>query len=372
MLKGKWRWLAPTLCAVALLLWFLVPGGAFLAAIMVFSALLALISTKIPWSKRPWLKWPLKTFYWLIGLVVLIVATLPLWLGPTVRPIACKVVPRFTGTPIQLDKLWLNPYTGRFELGGLVVANPEGYSEPTLVSVGNLVFDLDMASVTGNCMHIEDVTVEEVFFSYVSGGEHKVENVKQIQYNLAGGKEQYEANQAKAAEKAAAEKAKAEEQPVEAQPEEKTEEKSEEKKCIVDKVRIAGVKIKYGLVSVPVPTIELHDLGNESEGMTFSEFFTTIWKKILSGASALGDGVKALGSLAGDGVMAVGEGALKAGGAAVDALGEGASAIGEGAGAAVDAIGDGASAIGEGAGAAVDAIGDGAGAAVDAIKGIFK
>ena len=133
-----------------------------------------------------------------VALVVLLVATLPLWLGPVVKPAANIAVPQITQTKFNLGHLYLNPYTGRFEVGDMVLGNPEGYDEPVAVSLSNLVVDVAMNTVHAKYIHVEEVTVDGFFASYVKGGENGVDNFKQIQYNVAGGKDAYEAKQAKA------------------------------------------------------------------------------------------------------------------------------------------------------------------------------
>lgn len=295
----------------------------------------------------------LKIVLWTVGILILIpvvlVATLPLWLGPIARPIVNKTAPKFTKTSFNIDSLYLNPYTGRFELGDFVMGNPEGYKEPTLASVSNLVFDVAMKTICDKYVHVEEVIVDGVFVSLVKGGENNVDNIVQLQYNLAGGKEKYEANQAAAkvageAKKAADEaKAKAAEEKEQAKLDAMTKEERKAyvekqeakaaakeaaaKKFVIDHVLLRNVKVKYGMLTLPVPTIELHDLGKESDGMTMGEFFDAVWQSILKSAMAVGDGVKALGGM-------IGDGAGKAG----DAIGSGAKAVGEGAGKAIDAV----------------------------------
>ena len=315
----------------------------------------------------------------IVALALLLVLTLPIWLGPVVKPIANAAVPKATKTTFNLGHLSLNPYTGRFELGDLRLGNPEGYSEPQALAVSNIVVDVAMTTVCGKYVHIEEVLVDGVFVSIVKGGENNVDNILQIQYNVAGGKEKYEENQARA---------KAEKEARMAEPEKPVEKKSGEgKKVVIDKLTLNDISVKYGLITIPVPSITLTDLGKESGGMSLEDLGSVIWESILNAALAVGDGAKALGGLLMSGAGAVGEGATKAFGAVgegacktVDAVGKGAGkavdAIGSGAGKTMDAVGKGAGkavdAIGSGAGKAVDAVGEGAGKAIDAVKGLFK
>ena len=214
-----------------------------------------------------------------VALVVLLVATLPLWLGPVVKPAANIAVPQITQTKFNLGHLYLNPYTGRFEIGEMVLGNPEGYDEPVAVSLSNLVVDVAMSTLHSKYIHVEEVTVDGFFASYVKGGANGVDNFKQIQYNVAGGKEAYELKQAEAetkkaqdkaaeeaAEKAAeeAERAKLEKMSAEEraayelkQEEAAAAEEAAARKLVIDKLVINNIRVKYGLVTIPVLSLTL-------------------------------------------------------------------------------------------------------------------
>ena len=315
----------------------------------------------------------------IVALALVLVLTLPLWLGPVVKPSANAIVPKLTKTSFNLGHLSLNPYTGRFELGDMQLGNPQGYSEKYAVTASNIVVDVAMNTLGDKYVHVEEVTVAGVFVSYQDGGENDVDNFTQIQYNIAGGKEKYEAAQAKA--KAEKEKADAADEADAAELEAKLEKMSPEerekyeaekaaeeaaaKKVVIDKLTISDIKLVYGKLPIPVPSITLTDLGKESDGLTMSELVDKVWEAILNSALAVGDGAKALGGLLKSGAGALGEGAGKT----VDAVGAGAGkavdAVGAGAGKAIDVVG-------EGAGKAVDAVSEGAGKAVDAVKSLFK
>ena len=304
-----------------------------------------------------------------VALVLVLVLTLPLWLGPVVKPAANAMVPKLTKTSFNLGHLSLNPYTGRFELGDMQLGNPEGYSEPQALSVSNIVVDVAMTTACDKYVHVEEVLVDGVFVSLVKGGPNNVDNMLQIQYNVAGGKEKYEANKAKAeAEK----EAKAKEE----KPKEEKADDGSGKKIVIDKLTLNNIRVKYGVLTIPVPSITLTDLGKDSDGATFSDIIDAVWGAIVKAALAVGDGVKALGDLLMSGAGSLGDGAGKAASAVGDGAGKAASAVGDGAAKAASVVGDGvgkaASAVGDGAAKTVEAVGDGAGKAVDAIKGLFK
>lgn len=240
----------------------------------------------------------LKILLWAVGLVValvlVLVLTLPLWLGPVVKPTASAAVPALTKTSFALSHLSLNPYTGRFELGGLKLGNPAGYDQPTAVSLESLVVDVAMDTLDDEFVHVEEVTVKGLYASYLTGGEHGVDNFTQIQYNLAGGKEKYEAKKAK--EEAA--KAKAEPEPT---PEPEAEEDVSKKKFVIDQLTISDIKVCLGPVTMPIPvTITLTDIGKKENGVTLKELVSQVWEAILKQSMQIGDGAKQLGTMLGD------------------------------------------------------------------------
>ena len=321
----------------------------------------------------------LKIAAWVIGvpvaLVVLAVLTLPLWLGPVVKPTVNTLVPRYTQTEFNLGHLYLNPYTGRFEMGDLYLGNPKGYDEPCAVAMSNLVVDVALTTLASEYVHIEEITVDQLFVSCVNGGEHGVNNFQQIQYNIAGSREQHEAAQAKAlaaeekrlaeleaaeakadeAEKAkleameAEERAKYESDKAEAELEAEAEAEMDaaaKKKFVIDRLVIGGITIKYGFLTLPLPSVTLNDIGKESGGATMAELVDQVWQSILKSANSVGDA-------ANQAMDAVSAGASKS----MDAVSESASKA--------------ADAVSAGAGKAADAVSESAGKAVDAIKNLW-
>ena len=284
----------------------------------------------------------------LVLLALLLVLTLPLWLGTIFRPTVCKVVPKMTKTTFEMSKLYLNPYTGRFELGGFVLGNPKGYSEPVAASISNLVVDVAMTTLGDKYVHVEEITVDGVFVSYLDGGEHDVDNFTQIQYNVKGGKDKYEAAKLKAEQKKEAEEKEAEKKEAEKSAEEDAVEEEleelEKTKYVIDRLTVKNVRVKYGIlpaISIPVDIV-LTDIGKESDGATISEVLGDVWKSILKALGAVGNGVSSLGNMLSSGAGKAAEGASKAAGAVSDGASKAADAVSDGASKAVDAVGDGA------------------------------
>ncbi len=313
----------------------------------------------------------------IVLLALLLVLALPLWFGPVVKPTVRASVPKLTGTSFEIGHLYLNPYTGRLEVGGLVLGNPKGYSEPVAVALSNLVFDAAMSTLGDKYVHVEEITVDGLFASYLDGGEHDVDNFTQIQYNVAGGKEKYE----EAKKRAEEEKAKEGEKPAD-----EVEDDVAKRKFVIDKLTIKNVRVKYGIlpaISIPVDIV-LTDVGKESGGATFSEICEQAWQAIMKSAGAVGDGVKAVGSFLGEqagklgdavksiDLSGVGAGASQAAATVSDGASKAAETVGDGAKKATEAVSEGASTaaetVGDGAKKATDAVGEGASKAAETVS----
>ena len=327
----------------------------------------------------------LKTVVCIVAIVLVALLTLPLWFGPVVKTAANAAVPGIVKTDFHMGHLHLNPYTARFELGDMQLANPAGYPEKYAVTLGDIIFDAETLSLATDVIHIEEITVKDIFVSVVSGGENKVGNFKQIQYNVAGGKEKYEAAQAEKqrAAEAEAEKIRLEEmqnpKAAEAEKEKVAKEEGPSKKIIIDTLHISGLKIQLGFLPISVPvTIELKDIGRKSGGATLDEAWQQIWEGILRSAGVAGEQLKALGNLTGDAAKQATEAATKATAQATEAAKQATESVGkaaEGATKALSGATEGATkAVSDTAKAAGDAVnkaGEAAGKALDSLKSLW-
>ena len=314
----------------------------------------------------------LKVLLGIVAIVVIALLTLPIWFGPVVKGVANSVAPGVVKTDFHLGVLSLNPYSGRFELGDMQLSNPAGYSEKYAVTLGDIVFDCEPLSMATDVIHIEEITVKGVFASVVS--KDGVGNFKQIQYNVAGGKEKYEAAQAE-------KEAQAKREEAAGKPEEKTAE-SKPKKVIIDRLEISDLKIQLGILPIALPSITLTDIGKSSGGATLEDAWNQIVEGVLKSAGAVGDQAKALiggiGDAAGKATEAATKAASQATEAATKAASQATEALGNVAGGATDAAGKAASAVGDTAGKATEAVGEGAKAvgegakkALDSLKSLW-
>jgi len=298
-----------------------------------------------------------KALMWTAAAVLVLLLVLPLWVGPVVKGVANGVVPGIVGTDFHLGDFGLNPYTGCARAGDMQLANPTNYSKENCIELGRLDVNVAMTSVFSKKLRIEEIDVDGLYIASTTGGG----NFMQIAQN-ASGEEEDEVKQPKSETSSGKSGKSSSSSGKSAASDKKASSDAEEEeggRVQIDKIRIKNLKLKIGMVTFPLPSMELEGIGaDKEEGATFEDAWNAIATAVLKAAGAIGE----LGK------SAVDAGA-KAAGAAVDAVGSAAGATVEAgakaAGAAVDAVGN-------AAGATVDAVGGAAGAAVDAVKGLFK
>jgi len=274
------------------------------------------------------MKKALKILLWtiagMLALVLVLVLAVPLWLGPTVTAVANKVAPEYTGTPFTLDGVSINPYTGKYRVTKLNLGNPKGYSVPTAFSVSNVYVDVEMSSLFTDTIHIREITINDTYVSYVSNeGTNNFEWIGAHVQDKLGSEEEKE------------------------EVKEEIEEKGEGKKVVIDKLTIAGTRVKLKIMpEMPIPTITLTDIGKDKGGATWEDIGEAISDAVMKAMSAIGGGLtSALGAL-GDGASSVVSGATNILGGATGALTGATTNV---LGGASEAIGGATKAIGESA-----------------------
>ena len=291
------------------------------------------------------LKCLLRCIVGILVVVLLLVATMPLWFSPVATGVANSVVPKLTGTKFRMERFYVNPWTGAVRIKGVNLSNPDGFGESPAFSMSSLSLDLALTELFSNKLHIKELLIEDPFASYYSHD----------------GTNNFEAILANVEAALSDEEKKEEEEP-------EKEEKSK-MKVIIDHLRISGTKIKLMendvVPPMPIMTIDLTDIGKESEGASFEEVWASLSDAFMKGMGNVGDGLGALGGLIGDGAKgltgAIGEGAK----GSVDTVKKATGAVGDGAKAAAGAVSDGAK-------AAADAVGDTAQKATEGVKNLFK
>lgn len=275
----------------------------------------------------------------IIGVLALILLFLllisPLWLGPVAGMIANSVVPGMTGTEFSVEKVRINPYTGSLRVEKLRLANPKGYGAEDAVALDLLSVKIEPMSVFKDTIKITDVTLQNPYISYLD--KDGTNNFDQIIANVN-------------ASKTAKEEEKAKEEP----------EKAEGKKVVIAQLAIKDMRVRYGLVTIPIPNLTFKDIGVADGGVTIESIGLEIWEKIKASVLSVGG---ALGGVVGDAAKMLGDGAS----GLVNSVTSGDAVKG-----ATDGAKKAAGAVTDGAKKAVDTVTDGTKKATEAIGNLFK
>jgi hypothetical protein len=187
------------------------------------------------------------------------------------------VGPKILQAPVTLKNVDISVSSGSGELTGLTIGNPAGYRTEYAFQLGGIAVDLDVKSVTTDKVHILDVLINAPQIIY-EGALGKKNNLSQLQANVesftgsVGGSD-------------------------------RNDESTESKKSGGGKkVQIDHIKISEGTISVsmdilqgkaltvPLPTIELRDIGKEKEA-TMSDALKQILASVNNAALPAVQGV---------------------------------------------------------------------------------
>lgn len=224
--------------------------------------------------------------------------------------------PEVTQTPVTLEAVDLSLLSGKGTLKGLYVGNPQGFNSENIFELGQIDVEVDIESLMTDKIVIKKIIIREPAISYEK--QLRGSNVTALMANIEAFTGPAEA--APAAE-------------VEAEPT-ATEPAAPGPQVVIEHLLIEGGSIYVGLLgagqTIPLPTIEMNDIGAGDERMSPAEIISLILTKVLTsigpalagGGELLTDGGKAIGGAATDTVKAIGESAGESVKAVGDAAGE--------------------------------------------------
>ncbi len=217
-----------------------------------------------------------RIFFGLLAVIVVALAIVWCSLETIVKKAVNKYGSEITGTEVSLQGFSLSPLSGSVSVKGLTVANPSNYKSANLLSLGGVSVKIDMKSLSGNTIVVEDITIEKPVITYEMLSLTQ-NNIKQLQANIAKNTASGSDNKA---EKPKKEEAKA---------------KSEgaSKQVVIRKVTVKEGELKAvsnipgdkGLVDVKLPEIILTDIGGQKKSENVVASVTKILNKILTTAS---------------------------------------------------------------------------------------
>ena len=199
---------------------------------------------------------------------------------------------RILGVPVTLEDVNVTLLSGssmHAGLTGLVVNNPEGYETSSAVSLPEIQIKVDWNSLLTDTVTVEEVLIVKpaVTFEWSLRGSNLATIHENVKRNTGSGSD--------------------DDQEKDAEPEERQEfDKSVHVKKVTVKDAIINVSFVGGqseVTQLPLPDLELRDIGNPSGGTTFSQasalifeqIYDAIDKAVMKPGILLPQGVKQLG-----------------------------------------------------------------------------
>lgn len=210
------------------------------------------------------------------------------------------VGPQVTQSPVTLENVDISVFSGKGSLQGLYVGNPEGFKNDNIFELGQIDVEIDAKSLLTEKIIVKEIIIRNPAISYEKG--LKGSNLKTLMANI-------EAFTGPAAPEE------------ETAPVEETGEATPAPQVVIEHLVIEGGSIYVGLLGVgqtiPLPRIEMNDIGAGEERMSAAEMINLILGKIVTSigpaiadsSEILTDGGKAIGNAAGDTVNAAGDAA---------------------------------------------------------------
>jgi len=182
------------------------------------------------------------------------------FLGSVVKAGVNTFGPKLTQTKVELQAATISPVTGAGTLRGLVVGNPKGWSDANAFSLGRVHVDIAPMSLFGDHIDIEEISIDGPEFLYET--KFVSSNIKDLLKNIeefsGGGKD------------AQAQPATKDGKPV---------------KFVVRKFRLTNGVARLGVgptaIPVPLPPLELTDLGVKEGGITPDQLAGAVMKNVL-------------------------------------------------------------------------------------------
>ena len=331
-----------------------------------------------------------KFVVWTFVVLLLAVALVPLWIGPVVKFAANWQVPKIVKTQFHLGEFGFNPYTGRLHAGDMQLQNPERFFKErakssksfsdvdtgdgllsaaaahagnvaamagdAVMAVGDAISSSETNAVSftavdvryapfspfSKTVRIEQVTIDGLYFY----GDLTFSNIREIAKAASGpetGEDEVSAD---------------------------AQDDGGGKKVVIDRIVISGAKLQWGHVAVPLPVIEIKDIGKDAkDGADGESVFDTVLQSICDAADKVQSGAGTALNAAIKGASSV----KKTAGALLEGAGKGVDAVkdvaGKGAEAVTDLAGKGVEAASDLAGKGFEAVGDTAGKGFDAVTG---
>ena len=271
----------------------------------------------------------LRIFAWAALVLAVALVLHPLWIGVAAKALAPSVVKSVTKTRFAVDRIGLNLYSGGIAVEGVTVENPGHFFEKAAdpvqesakkddaksallsiakgiaresskdvgkalsvvadvlspcgtnaVTLGALVVDVAMLDTLSGTVHVSSVHVDGLSIF----GDTTFSNLREIAENASGEDEEEDEPVAKEAA-----------------------EEASEAKVVIDRVLLTDARIKWGNITIPLPDVEVRDIGKSSGGATGEDAFGMILDAVCDASDAVCAGSGKALKLAIEGGSKIGE-----------------------------------------------------------------
>jgi len=203
----------------------------------------------------------------LIGVVILalLIAIVGIWLDSTIKVALETVVPRITRTTVTLDRVRISLFSGRGQISGLVIGNPEGFKTENALKLADTRIHLDVGSVFSDRVVIHEIAIDGPEVTYERG--RSGSNIDEIQKNVETfGTSVF---------------------PDKPSPQAVKEKDGAQKKFQINRLTVKNGQIRLSAgfmegkaVEISLPDIELKDIGKGSKGATLQEVSSRVFAAI--------------------------------------------------------------------------------------------
>lgn len=239
-----------------------------------------------------------KIFLFLVILAVAAVAAI-YFLGSStvnkgIKTAVEKFGPEITQTSVRLDEVDLSILSGNGTLTGLYVGNPDGYKSENIFALGQIEVDIDTSSVFSDKIIINKIIIKKPEISYEKT--LMSSNIKALMKNIDAFTGSADENTPELEEAVPADDGSA-------------------KQVVIKQLVIEDGTVFVGLMgagtTVPLPRIEMNDIGENGNNKSMPEIIDLIITEVLT---SIGPAIAGTGDIAGEGgkdVLEQGEAALE-------------------------------------------------------------
>lgn len=96
----------------------------------------------------------------LLVIIVVVVIAITLFAGKLVKTGVEKVAPGILGVPVTVENVNIGIFSGKVNIKGLVVGNPEKFKSDYLFSLGELSVRIDMKSLSTDTIIVNEVLIK--------------------------------------------------------------------------------------------------------------------------------------------------------------------------------------------------------------------